>query len=115
VQRFKDYKVIKALRIRRKRDLRNILRYKPFAFLFDTYSRLKIGGTGERFNWELVRHIDGINRPVFLAGGLTYKNAKEAIETAHPDWLDVSSSVEMSPGKKDPEKVRKFIEAAKQK
>lgn len=118
-ERFSNYKVIKALRLKRKRDLKAALRYNNsvFAFLFDAYTKVGRGGTGEQFDWELLtdREEEGITLPVFLAGGLTDKNVSEAIEIARPDWVDVSSSVEARPGKKDSDKVEKFIKAVRKK
>ncbi|MDD4939378.1 MAG: phosphoribosylanthranilate isomerase [Candidatus Omnitrophica bacterium] len=114
-RRFKDYKIIKAFRMRGRMDPRQILRYKTFAYLFDAFMESKPGGTGKNFNWKLVRHIDGITRPVFLSGGLSSGNVKKAIEVVRPEWVDVSSSVEIKPGKKDHKKVREFIKAAKSK
>lgn len=111
-ERFKDrYKVIKAFRVKRCINRKRIARYKPFAFLFDTFSPSSAGGTGKRFDWRLIRHIDELKCPVFLSGGLTAKNVKEAIKCVKPEWVDVSSSVEKKPGEKDQEKVRKFIKA----
>ena len=110
-RRFKDYKIIKAFRVKERLDLENVLSYKPFAYLFDTFTEAKAGGTGRKFDWKLIRHIDGIKRPVFLSGGLTESNVQEAIKVVEPDWVDVSTSVEASPGKKDGEKVRRFIKA----
>ncbi len=112
-KKFKGYKIIKAFRIKDKIDPRKILKYKTFAYLFDTFVDSRPGGTGKNFNWKLVRHIDGLTRPVFLSGGLTAKNVRKAIEVVHPKWVDVSSSIEVSPGKKDYKKVKKFIEAVK--
>jgi phosphoribosylanthranilate isomerase len=111
--RFKGYKIIKAFRIRGRVDFKDILKYKTFAYLFDTFLKTKIGGTGKVFHWEFLTDIDKINRPIFLSGGLTAKNVSRAINTVHPDWVDVSSSVESSPGKKDHKKVREFIKAVK--
>lgn len=111
--RFKDYKVIKAFRVGDGFGLENILKYSPFAFLFDTYSESEMGGTGKRFNWKMIRHVGGIKRPIFLSGGLTEKNVREAIDSVKPDWVDVSSSVEAAPGKKNHKKVEDFIRAAK--
>ena len=111
--RFKDCKVIKAFRIRRKRDVRNIYRYKVSGYLFDTYIKSKPGGTGEKFDWELVRDLDDLEGEIFISGGLTDKNVQKAIEVVNPDWVDVSSSVEKTPGKKDPLKVCNFIRVAK--
>jgi len=111
--KFKDYKVIKAFRIKDKINPQKIIQYKTFAYLFDTFVGSKVGGTGKNFDWNLVKHIVGITRPVFLSGGLTADNVRKAIEIVQPDWVDVSSSVEIRPGKKDYRKVRNFIKAAK--
>jgi len=112
-QRFNGYKIIKAFRVRNKIDLKNILRYKTFAYLFDTFAKSKFGGTGKKFNWDSLRRLEDIKEPIFLSGGLTEKNVKSAIETIHPDWVDVSSSVEVKPGKKNHKKVREFIRIVK--
>jgi phosphoribosylanthranilate isomerase len=112
-KKFKGYKVIKAFRVKDKIDLTRILKYKTFAYLFDTFIKFKAGGTGKKFNWELLSYRDELKRPVFLSGGLTDKNVKEAIKIVHPDWVDVSSSVEIRPGKKDHRKVKEFIKAVK--
>lgn len=112
-KKFKDYKIIKAFRVKNKLDLERILKYKTFAYLFDTFVRSKAGGTGKRFNWDLLKALEGIKRRIFLSGGLTTNNVKKAIETICPDWVDVSSSVEIKPGKKDHNKVKEFIEAVR--
>jgi phosphoribosylanthranilate isomerase len=111
--RFKNYKVIKAFRIKKKIDYKDIARYKTFAYLLDTFVKSKIGGTGEKFDWSLVRHIKGLKEPVFLSGGLNHRNVKEAVKLVKPDWVDVSTSVEIEPGKKEIGKVRRFLRAAK--
>ena len=111
---FKKYKIIKAFKIKNKIELGCIKRYKVFAYLFDTFVKSKIGGTGKNFNWELLsRHLEDITRPIFLSGGLTEKNVRKAIEIVKPHWVDVSSSVEIKPGQKDYSKVKDFIKAAK--
>lgn len=111
--KFKGYKIIKSFRIKNKIDLKNILKYNIFAFLFDTYTPLKPGGTGKVFDWKLVRHVNGLKRPVFLSGGLNKNNVRKAIEIAKPDWVDASSCLEKSPGRKDIKKVKEFIKTAK--
>jgi len=108
-QRFKGDRIIKAFRVKKRIDFKNILDYGTFAYLFDTFVKSKIGGTGRKFNWVLIRHLSGFHKPIFLSGGLNSQNIKEAIIKVHPDWVDVSSSVEISPGKKDYKKVREFI------
>ena len=112
-QRFKDYRIIKAFRVKDKRDLKNIIKYKPFAFLFDAFVKSKVGGTGKNFNWRIIKHLEGINRPIFLSGGLNENNVREAKRIVRPEWVDVSSSVEIKPGRKDHKKVARFIKAAK--
>ncbi len=63
-------------------------------------------GTGQTFNWELIKEA-GIEKPFFLAGGLGPENVAQAIETLHPYAVDVSSGIETD-GLKDPEKMREF-------
>lgn len=111
--KFRGYKVIKAFRVKDKIVPRQILKYKTFAYLFDTFVETKSGGAGKKFNWKLIKHIGGITRPTFLSGGLTADNVKKAIEVVQPDWVDVCSFVEARPGKKDYKKVREFIKVAK--
>jgi len=88
-----------------------------FAFLADSGSSKKLGGTGETFDWHAsinaINKIKGFGRLV-LAGGLTPENVAEAIQVVKPWGVDVSSGVEASPGKKDPEKVRAFIRAVRE-
>jgi phosphoribosylanthranilate isomerase len=107
--KFKGYKIIKAFRVKKPIDAKDILKYKTFAYLFDTFNKTKIGGTGRNFDWQLIRHIIGIIKPIFLSGGLNERNVIRAIKAVHPEWLDVSSSVEALPGKKDYGKLHKFI------
>jgi phosphoribosylanthranilate isomerase len=112
--RFKTCKIIKVFRIENKVDLEDIKRYKVFAYLFDTFSKSSIGGTGRKFNWKRLKSkLPVINKPIFLSGGLNRNNVLEAIRLVSPDWVDVSSSLEIKPGIKDRVKVKKFIETAK--
>jgi len=108
-RRFKGYKIIKAFRVRDKIDLKKILKYQTFAYLFDTLVRSKPGGTGKKFDWGLLRYLKEIKQPIFLSGGLNAQNVKRAIQAGRPDWVDVSSSLEVRPGKKDRSKIRKFM------
>jgi len=108
-RKFKGYKVIKAFRVGKKIDPDEILRYKTYAYLFDTYSKSKAGGTGEKFNWKLLAQTAKIKRIVFLSGGLTGSNVQKAVKLLKPDWVDASSSLEIRPGKKDHGKIKEFI------
>lgn len=87
------------------------------AFLADSASPAKLGGTGETFDWrgamKSLEAIKGLGRLV-LAGGLNSANVAEAIRVTKPWGVDVSSGVEAVPGKKDPEKVRAFIRAVRE-
>jgi phosphoribosylanthranilate isomerase len=86
------------------------------AILLDSFTKDQLGGTGKVHDWKLSKQIkeavDPI--PVILAGGLKAENVKEAILTVQPYAVDVASGVELQPGIKDPEKVRAFIENAKE-
>ena len=104
---------MKAFRIRNAESLRALPEYKTDAWLLDAYSPDKPGGTGETFNWELAIEARNLGRPIFLAGGLTPENVALCVETTHPYAVDVSSGVESSPGRKDRERVRAFIAAAR--
>lgn len=108
--RFTGYRVIKAFRIKDKINLKKVLRYKVFAYLFDTYTKSMPGGTGIKFNWKLLRQASNFKKPVFLSGGINQKNCIKAIRIVKPDWVDVSSSLEKKPGQKDHDKVKKFIQ-----
>jgi phosphoribosylanthranilate isomerase len=104
---------MKAFRIRDAESLREIPDYQTDAFLLDSYVPGIAGGTGATFNWELAREARKFGKPVFLAGGLTPENVADAVRTASPFGVDVSSGVEQSPGKKDPLKMRAFVAAVR--
>lgn len=110
---FKDFKIIKAFRIKDKIILDDLSRYKVFAYLFDSFAKLKFGGTGKSFDWKLMKPLEKLKQPIFLSGGLSLKNIKSAIGLVSPDWLDVCSSVEVIPGKKDHLSINKFIKRTK--
>lgn len=82
---------------------------KPSAILVDAHV---IGGTGRTLPWELLAGFSpGV--PLILAGGLTPENVAEAVRRVRPHMVDVASGVESAPGKKDPEAMRRFIDAAR--
>lgn len=70
------------------------------------------GGTGRTFDWSIAAEV-ARERKLTLAGGLTPDNVAEAIRVVRPFRVDVASGVESEPGRKDPELVRAFIEAAR--
>ncbi len=86
----------------------------PSAILVDAHVEGQHGGTGRTVPWDLLSNFKpGV--PLILAGGLTPENVAEAIAIVKPAGVDVASGVEAMPGRKDPEKVRRFVEQARQK
>lgn len=81
--------------------------------LIDAYDPAEYGGTGKKADWgvtaELARHYPRL----MLAGGLTPANVARAVHAVRPWAVDVASGVEISPGRKDHEAVRAFIQAAR--
>jgi phosphoribosylanthranilate isomerase len=102
---------MKAFRVRDADSLLALPDYETDAYLLDAYSPDAHGGTGAKFNWDLAIAAKQHGRPIFLAGGLTPENVAEAVKQVTPFGVDVSSGVESAPGKKDPAKVRAFIQA----
>ena len=101
---------IKAIRMKEGLDLYAVQQEYACArgLLLDTYKKGIPGGTGETFNWEKVPH--DLNKPVILAGGLIADNVAQAIKQVQPYAVDVSGGVEASKGKKDREKIARFME-----
>jgi phosphoribosylanthranilate isomerase len=78
--------------------------------LLDTASSSVWGGTGESFNWRLVRELTD-EFPVLLAGGIGADNVAEAVNTMQPRGIDLASSVEQAPGRKDFDKLADLFDA----
>lgn len=88
-----------------------------YALMFDSGSSTQPGGTGKPFDWKNARGMVqavSLAVPVIVAGGLNTANVKEAIRLFQPYGVDVASGVEAKPGRKDPEKVRAFIQAVRE-
>lgn len=81
-------------------------------FLIDAFSDHAYGGTGQTVDWTLAQEA-ARSVPIILAGGLNPGNVAQAVQMVRPYGVDVSSGVEQSPGKKDPDKVKAFIQAAR--
>ena len=107
-------RVIKGFRVQDQHSLTALAAYRGAAqaLLLDTYKKGQIGGTGETFDWALAREARKFG-PIILAGGLNPENVAQAIAAAQPQAVDVASGVEMAPGKKDPEKLERFIAAVR--
>ena len=105
-------RVMKAFRVRGVESLVPIADYDVAGFLLDAYSPGAYGGTGASFDWDCAIRAKG-KGPIILAGGLDPGNVATAVAKVAPYGVDVSSGVESAPGRKDPEKVRRFIEQVK--
>jgi phosphoribosylanthranilate isomerase len=105
---------IKAVRVNRDTDLLKCAADFEGArgLLLDAWVPGVPGGTGERFDWNLIP--PGLPRPVVLSGGLTPDNVAEAVRSVRPWAVDVSSGVEASKGIKDAQKIARFIANAKE-
>ncbi|TKB72623.1 MAG: phosphoribosylanthranilate isomerase [Nitrospira sp.] len=108
--------VLKALRVKDRSTFLSLAEYRGRAgvrgFVLDAFSDQAYGGTGQVIDWNLAAEVAKA-ASVLLAGGLTPDNVEKAIQAVKPYGVDVSSGVEREPGKKDHEKVRAFIHAAR--
>jgi anthranilate synthase/indole-3-glycerol phosphate synthase/phosphoribosylanthranilate isomerase len=85
----------------------------PFAILLDTSIKGGGGGTGRAFDWTIAESIQNMGLPVMIAGGLSPENVGEAVGGVRPWGVDVAGGVEVRPGVKDHDKVRRFVSGAR--
>jgi phosphoribosylanthranilate isomerase len=104
-------KVMKAARVRTGADVRALDVFRTDLHLLDAHLAGHYGGTGETFDWDLVRRRRS-SVPLVLSGGLTPGNVGAAVAATRPFAVDTASGTEARPGVKDPEKVRAFVAAA---
>jgi len=104
--------VVKAIRVDGPGALAALAAYEVSAFLLDAPGP-GFGGSGRTLDWALAAEAARAGR-VYLAGGLTPENVGEAVRRVRPFGVDVASGVELMPGVKDEEKMRRFIQAAKE-
>lgn len=100
--------VIKSFRIDENFDFDIISQYKNVIPLLDTYKSNEYGGTGEVFNWYDIP--EDIRKTAMVAGGVSEKNIDEIFFNIKPAAVDLSSSLEIQPGKKDGVKVKSFFD-----
>ena len=109
-------RVIKAAQVSGPGDVRDLERFHVDFHLLDARASeperqgLR-GGTGETFDWTLLEGRRS-KVPLILSGGLNAENVAEAIELTHPYAVDTASGTESAPGRKDPQKLRAFFDAA---
>lgn len=103
--------VIKAVSVSSTADIANAKAYERVAswLLFDAKPAALPGGTGEVFDWNILKDYTHA-KPWMLAGGLNAQNVQDALAILAPDAVDVSSGVETAPGLKSPAKIEEFIE-----
>ena len=106
IQRAASKPVIKAFKITCAEDIKKASESPADLILLDAGT-----GTGERFDWSLIKNI---GRDFILAGGLNSENVREAVERFHPYAVDLSSGIETDKVK-DPSKMRAVAEAVRQK
>ena len=105
LRKLTDKPLIQAFSIKTEQDMERALRTTADYLLLDQGK----GGTGQVFDWSLIR---GIRRPWFLAGGIGEQNLRQAVLQIRPWAVDLSSSLETD-GRKDPEKIRRVMELMK--
>jgi phosphoribosylanthranilate isomerase len=111
VARKAGVKVIKAIHVSSAADIHAAEAFRTDLHLFDRRDRGLWGGTGESFDWGLLRGRRS-EVPAIVAGGLRPDNVAEAITVTHPYAVDVASGVEREPGRKDHAAMAAFFEAA---
>ncbi|MEO7969762.1 MAG: phosphoribosylanthranilate isomerase [bacterium] len=103
--------VIKALRANEGFNPDSAADYETDALLLDSFDPQLAGGTGKIFDCSLAQRISKFTPKLFLAGGLEPGNVAQAVARVQPYAVDACSRLELSPGRKDIEKVRAFISA----
>jgi phosphoribosylanthranilate isomerase len=103
-------KVVKAARVRDAASIQALAAFRTDFHMLDAHVPGRRGGTGETFEWELVR-LHGRDIPVILSGGLDADNVAQGIAATRPFAVDTASGTEAAPGVKDPAKLRAFFRA----
>ncbi|WP_341705512.1 phosphoribosylanthranilate isomerase [Ferrovibrio sp.] len=109
--------IIKAFKVSTREDVEKARDYEDLVdwLMFDARPPAgadRPGGHGNSFDWSILKGAS-FNRPWILSGGLTPENLSEAVKQSGATAVDVSSGVESAPGKKDPAKIRAFLDAAR--
>ena len=104
-------RIIRVVRVRDEASFAAEAGWRPALWLYDAFVE-GFGGGGVPAPWPVIARRAG--RPFLLAGGLTPENVAAAIAAVRPDGVDVASGVERTPRSKDPDKVARFVAAARQ-
>lgn len=103
--------VIKAFRVNDNFDFTVLHHYSNSYLLLDSYKEEEFGGTGKSFNWQIIP--EQLKSKIILAGGINSDNIDFIFQQIKPQAIDVSSSLELYPGKKDKDKVIQFFNKIK--
>jgi len=104
-----DHYVIKTFAVSGSFDVGTVKAYEVEAIMLDTKHNNLRGGTGRVFDWSVAQQVSRTIPKLFLAGGLSPENIENAIQTVHPFAVDTCSALENSPGKKNHERMRVFV------
>jgi len=102
-----DTKIIRAFRVKDRSSFSAVRNFPGVIPLFDTYKKENYGGTGQTFDWSLIPRELG--KKYLLSGGISVGNIREAVLKTKPYAVDLSSSLESVPGRKDHKKVQAFF------
>ena len=111
---FPQIEIWKAFRIKDREDTKEIELFSDFidAVLLDSWNEKTYGGSGIRIKFKYLEELK-FSKPWILAGGISTDWLEQIIEDIKPDGIDVSSSIESSPGIKDLDKTKKLINIIK--
>jgi len=107
------YYVIKALAVSAGFDPQTPNKYEVEAIMLDTKHNTLRGGTGRVFDWSIAQRLALTIPKLYLAGGLSPENVENAIKTVRPFAVDACSALEDSPGKKNADRMRVFVNAVR--
>ena len=103
-----SYEIWKAVRVKDKETIQRANQFQADKLLLDSFTTFTYGGSGKIANWEMIQ-TSKIEKPFFLAGGLTAQNIVEGIKTVQPYGVDLSGGIETA-GCKDRNKIAQIIE-----
>jgi len=105
--------IIKVFRVTRHFDPQTVSGYDVDAVMLDAFDNEKFGGTGRVIDWSIAQKVRELGPRLFLSGGLSSSNVAAAITTSQPYGIDACSALEISPGRKDNERLKAFVRAAR--
>jgi phosphoribosylanthranilate isomerase len=105
--------LIKTVFCQTEEEIREIKKYPVAAILMDARDAGHYGGTGKKSDWRLAVKVKETH-PLILAGGLNRENITEAIRRVRPHAVDINSGIEISPGRKDPNKIREIMKIVRE-